>query len=258
MKPVTEKPTPSKPKQPVKVPMQTISDPALKKIFYILGALVVCALIAIGAAANFYSKTKEAAFQSHNLEAKIAQLKTPIYNQDFDFLTEQCGVTAYCASTETNQPALEMLKFLTIFHEKAGQQYRLFFEVSSNKNSPNTPPPPKLFCDAKDAQFYICQEITAAHPTDVIRAFQRSYGFISAGSIYTINIMVKPIAPLDDPKPIQMRAPASPLMRPFLPTPANPSLTAAQASLPLPTTPNPAPQAPPTPAQQQVKMTASH
>lgn len=193
MKPVSNRPSPHGNK--VKAASRKVHNlPAsnIKMMRQGIVALALSTLTFIGVAGIFAAKASSANALNQSEQQKIKQLSSPVYDEQYDFLTDQCDKTAYCIATETTNPSLELLKFLVTFREKPGQQYRLFFEVSAGKTA--AAQPYELSCDTQDAKFYSCLEISSPTPTDVLRVFQKSYESLAFQSTYTINLMVKPIA----------------------------------------------------------------
>lgn len=168
------------------------------------GCVVLALLVVILAitAFNYASKFEKALNVAGALNKKVKELETPKYNEQYDFLTNQCNQGAYCISVDTNNPSLEIYKFLVNFREVPNFNYRLFFEVSVGKS--NVTEPFKFSCDAQDARFYICQEISASSPTDVMRVFATSYKTLSKDATYSFNLMIKPISKNEDPLPVKM------------------------------------------------------
>lgn len=172
----------------------------------IIGGFVACgALILVigGVLINSLSDNRFLELQNKTIKAKMAELAKPKYDPVQDFILSQCGSEdVYCKTTQTDKPSLEMLKFLVNFREIPGQQYRLIFELRLGGEQVNRE---VLACDGEFANFYVCQEITSSTPTDVIRAFESSYRFLSGQATYEFNLMVKPIGELDYAKPIAVK-----------------------------------------------------
>lgn len=143
-------------------------------------------------------------FKIKNQAAAIKELETPKYDAVNDFLTDQCETKgAYCISTETSNPSMEILKFLVNFREMPEYSYRLFFEVrvSGDKGGDF---PYQLKCNGAESEFYVCQEITATRPTDVIRVFEPSFRTLSKNATYHFNLMVKPVGEIQHTNTITM------------------------------------------------------
>lgn len=166
--------------------------------------LGLASVVLLGTTVMFASKVSSAEMQAKQMAAKLEESLKPKYNEVNDFLTDQCQTDGvYCLSTETRSPSLEILKFLVNFRETEGYQYRLFFEVSVGKKGAEQPY--KLSCEGADADFYICQEITAKNPTDVMRAFEKSYKTLSTNGLYNFNLMVKPIGEVEVVQNVTMK-----------------------------------------------------
>lgn len=177
------------------------TEKKLKKNCIIIGVVSAVIIIAIGALlTQSYSKNRYLELQNKSIKAKMVELSNPKYDAVNDFILDQCedeGV--YCTSTQTNNPSLEMLKFLVNFREIPGHQYRLIFELSAGGEKKTKE---VLKCDGALANFYVCQEITSSTPTDVIRAFEKSYQSLQGEATYDFKLMVKPIGQLEYAKPI--------------------------------------------------------
>lgn len=180
------------------------------------GCAVLAVLVVILAITTFtyVSKFEKMLNVAGNLNKKVKDLEVPKYNEQYDFLTNQCGEQAYCVSVDTNNPSLEIYKFLVNFREVPNFNYRLFFEVSAGKT--NVTQPFKLSCDAQDSRFYICQEISASSPTDVMRVFATSYKTISQNATYSFNLMIKPISENEDPLPVKMTPNPNLIVKPIV------------------------------------------
>lgn len=180
---------------------------------YACGVLSVL-VIALGAVAfNYSQKTNKLLKVAGSLNEKVKDLEKPKYDEKYDFLTNQCDQGAYCVSVDTNNPSLEIYKFLVNFRETPNFNYRLFFEVSVGKS--NVTQPYKLSCDAQDSQFYICQEISATSPTDVMRVFATSYKTLSKDATYSFNLMIKPISENEEPLPVKMTPNPNQVVKPI-------------------------------------------
>lgn len=180
-------------------------DPQITKY---MGAAVVVLLLFVGLIVGLITLKLEVNQLKMNLgkaEAKYQEATKPIYNLDKDLLTDQCdqGGT-YCLSVQTPSPSLEMLKFLVSFRETRGLQYKMIFEV---KVGGNETLPYKLSCNGDESEFYICQEIVAMNPTDVIRNFAHSYKALSTNGTYGFNLMVKPIGRVELMQPVRIQPP---------------------------------------------------
>lgn len=168
----------------------------------VIGLGVVC-IIAIGLLFKLSMDNKKLEFSQKSIQAKMKEMSVPKYDTANDFLLGQCqdkGV--YCLSTQTNNPSLEIMKFLVNFRETPGFQYRLFFQLSVGGEKMTTD---QLKCDGRYTDFYICQEITAANPTDVMRAFEVSYRSLESKATYNFDLMVKPVSELQYANPIGMK-----------------------------------------------------
>lgn len=168
------------------------------------GCAVLAVLVVVLAITtfNYASKFEKTLNVAGALNKKVKELELPKYDEQYDFLTSQCNQGAYCVSVDTNNPSLEIYKFLVNFREIPNYNYRLFLEVSVGKT--NIAEPFKFSCDAQDSRFYICQEISASSPTDVMRVFALSYKTLSQNANYSFNLMIKPISQNEDPLPVKM------------------------------------------------------
>lgn len=172
-------------------------------IYVIIGLAIAC-VISTGLFVKSMLDNKGLVLQKNTIEAKIRELSIPKYDEVNDFLLKQCDNKGfYCLSTQTNNPSLEIMKFLVNFRETPGYQYRMFFQLRLGGEQETTE---QLKCDGENADFYICQEITAANPTDVMRAFEVSYRSLSSQATYNFDLMVKPIGELQYAKPVKMTA----------------------------------------------------
>lgn len=180
-------------------------EAVFKKNAYIAaGCLVLALVVALGLLFSSLSKNRLLDLQNKTIKAKMVELSQPKYDLAKDFILSQCGDEGvFCKTTQTNNPSLEMLKFLVNFREIPGKQYRLIFEVSLGGDQKARE---VLSCDGEFASFYVCQEITSASPTDVIRAFENSYRSLTGEATYTLNLMVKPMGELEYTNPITMKA----------------------------------------------------
>lgn len=152
---------------------------------------------------SYQQKYKQSEMQRHQIELKYEELLKPQYDEQKDMLTEQCQSSGiYCLSVHTPSPSLEMLKFLVSFRETPNYHYRLFFEVRVGGVETL---PYKLSCNDENTEFYICQEIFSAKPTDVIRNFASSYKALSTNGNYYFNLMVKPIGRIEVMQPVQIK-----------------------------------------------------
>lgn len=176
-------------------------------------ALGLLSLVLAGTAYNYADKSNRAIKVAGALNEKVKELEKPKFDEKYDFLTNQCGETAYCIDIETNNPSLEIYKFLVSFREQQNLKYRLFFEVSVGKT--NITQPFKYSCDTQDSSFYICQEITATSPTDVMRVFATSYKTLSNSASYSFNLMVKPIGEIEEVSPIKMKPDPNLVVKPL-------------------------------------------
>lgn len=173
----------------------------------VIGGFVGCGVLIVaigGLLVSSYSDNRYLELQNKAIKAKMVEMSQPKYDPVQDFILEQCGKDGvYCKTTQTDNPSLEMLKFLVNFRETPGLQYRLIFElrVGGEKKEREI-----LSCDGEFANFYVCQEITSATPTDVIRAFENSYRSLSGEATYEFSLMVKPIGELDYANPIGIKA----------------------------------------------------
>lgn len=184
------------------------ADPKKTYLTYaVIGLGVVC-VIALGLLFKVSMDNKKLQFMQKSIEAKMKEMSVPKYDTANDFLLGQCkdkGV--YCVSTQTSNPSLEIMKFLVNFRETPGFQYRLFFQVSVGGEKVTSE---QLKCDGRYTDFYVCQEITAANPTDVIRAFEVSYRSLSSKATYNFDLMVKPVSELQYANPISMKPATTP------------------------------------------------
>ena len=55
------------------------------------------------------------------------------------------------------------------------------------------------------AEFYVCQEVTATRPTDVIRVFEPSFRTLSKNATYHFNLMVKPVGEIEHTDTITLK-----------------------------------------------------
>lgn len=176
----------------------------ISNIYLCIGVtLVILSVILAVIAFNYASKSKKYYQIAGVLNKKVKDLEKPKFDEKYDFLTNQCDNTAFCVSTATNNPSLEIYKFLVNFHEQSDQKYRLFFEVSVGKTK--VAQPFKYSCDTQDSEFYICQEITATSPTDVMRVFATSYKTLTKNATYSFDLMVKPIGEIQDISSVKMK-----------------------------------------------------
>lgn len=151
----------------------------------------------------FFQKSKQMEQKALSASAEVQELKQPKYDPEVDLLTEQCeSQNIACISTTTRSPNIELLKFLVNFKQYEGTQYRLFLEIQHTGEVESTPY--KYQCDAGKKAFYICQDISATHPADVLRVFERSYATLSPNATYQFNLMVKPTAEQVSAAPIRM------------------------------------------------------
>lgn len=191
----------------------TASNPGLGLPVYGCIGLGVLCLVLAGTTYNYMDKSQHAMKVAGALNNKVKELQQPKYNEKYDFLTNQCGEQAYCVDNETNNPSLEIYKFLVNFREQPNLKYRLFFEVSVGKT--NVTQPFKYSCDSQDSNFYICQEITATSPTDVMRVFATSYKTLSRNASYSFNLMVKPIGEIEEAAPVKMKPDPNLVVKPL-------------------------------------------
>ncbi|HCV3190443.1 TPA: hypothetical protein OV554_003585 [Acinetobacter baumannii] len=155
-------------------------------------AMAVLCLVLSGVAYSYYSQYAEIKNVAVKLNEKYKDATTLKVDTDYDFLPYLCGKDAYCVTTETNNPSMEILKFLINFREIDNNQYRMFFEISLDKEKPEKQPE-KLECNAGNSTFYLCQEISAVRPTDVLRNYVPSYKTLSKDHLYKFNLMIRPI-----------------------------------------------------------------
>lgn len=182
----------------------TKKGPENKTALYVAAALGFIALILLILLYQGNQTKKVLTFKIKNQAATIKELETPKYDAVNDFLTEQCETKGtYCISTETSNPSMEILKFLVNFREIPEYSYRLFFEVrvSGDKGADF---PYQLKCNGAESEFYVCQEITATRPTDVIRVFEPSFRTLSKNATYQFNLMVKPVGEIQHTNTITM------------------------------------------------------
>lgn len=152
------------------------------------------------------SKTSAVTQQARAMSVKIKELESPKYDVVNDFITDQCGSDGvYCMDVVTKNPGIEILRFLVNFRENPELKYSLFFQVDADPNAPTAGY--KLDCEPRKSDFYICQQITTARPTDVIRAFQRSYSSFTPSVNYSFTLMVKPIGQLEMPSQVTVTPP---------------------------------------------------
>ena len=152
------------------------------------------------------SKTTAVTQQARAMSVKIKELESPKYDLVNDFITDQCGKDGvYCMDVLTKNPGIEILKFLVNFRENPELKYSLFFQVDADPNAPTAGY--KLDCEPRKSDFYICQQITTARPTDVIRAFQRSYSSFTPSVNYSFTLMVKPVGRLEMPNQVTVTPP---------------------------------------------------
>ena len=169
----------------------------------IVGGLSLGLFIAAGLLFNSLSNNRFLELQNKTIKAKMIELSQPKYDSVKDFILAQCNTEGvFCRNTQTTNPSLEMLKFLVDFREKPNSQYRLIFELSVG-GDPKTRE--VISCNGGYANFYVCQEITASSPTDIIRAFEKSYRSLEGEATYSFNLMVKPIGDLDYANPITIK-----------------------------------------------------
>lgn len=173
---------------------------------YAAGGLAVLVVILFVLFMSQKSKTNQVTQQARAMSAKIKDLQEPKYDEVNDFLTDQCGSNGvYCMEVVTKNPGIEILKFLVNFRENPELKYSLFFQVDADPNAPSFPY--KLDCEPRKSDFYICQQITTARPTDVIRAFQRSYSSFTPSVNYTFTLMVKPVGRMEMPNQVTITPP---------------------------------------------------
>ena len=176
----------------------------MNKYFIIMGILAVLILILIFTVYSLGQTKMVLASKVKSQAVLIKNLETPKYDELNDFLTEQCNSQGvYCVSTETSNPSLEILKFLVNFRELPGNSYRLFFEVSVGGKGEEFPY--QLKCNGVGAEFYVCQEVTATRPTDVIRVFEPSFRTLSKNATYHFNLMVKPVGEIEHTDTITLK-----------------------------------------------------
>ncbi|HGF9504084.1 TPA: hypothetical protein ACJEU7_001279 [Acinetobacter baumannii] len=169
-------------------------------------AMVALCLVLSGVAYSYYSQYAEIKNVAMKLNEKYKDATTPKINPDYDFLPYLCGKDAYCVTTETNNPSMEILKFLINFRELDNNQYRMFFEISLDKEKPEKQPE-KLECNAGNSTFYLCQEISAVRPTDVLRNYVPSYKTLSKEHMYKFNLMIRPIDKTGELKDVMVMNP---------------------------------------------------
>lgn len=182
---------------------QDNSDPKKTYLIYAVVGLSIACIVSLALLLKFSMDNRKLNFMQKSVEAKMKEMAVPKYDKVNDFLLEQCqGTGVYCLSTQTNNPSLEIMKFLVNFRETPGFQYRLFFQLRAGGEQVTSE---QLKCDGRYADFYICQEITAANPTDVMRAFEVSYRSLSSKATFNFDLMVKPVGELQYPNPIAMK-----------------------------------------------------
>lgn len=185
--------------------LENQSNPDPKKTYLtyaVVGLSVVC-IITFALLIKFSMDNRKLDFMQKSVQAKMKEMAVPKYDKVNDFLLEQCqDAGVYCLSTQTNNPSLEIMKFLVNFRETPGLQYRLFFQLSVGGEQVASE---QLKCDGRYTDFYVCQEITAANPTDVMRAFEGSYRSLSSDATFNFDLMVKPVGELQYANPIAMK-----------------------------------------------------
>lgn len=185
-----------------------VNAPANNQKMYMYAAigLGVVAVILFFLFLGQKSKTSAVTQQARAMSVKIKELESPKYDLMNDFITDQCGTDGvYCMDVVTKNPGIEILKFLVNFRENPELKYSLFFQVDADPNAPTAGY--KLDCEPRKSDFYICQQITTARPTDVIRAFQRSYSSFTPSVNYSFTLMVKPIGHLEMPNQVTVTPP---------------------------------------------------
>lgn len=185
---------------------QSKTEPAPKySQWYLYGCIglgVLCLILLFLTVSNM-NKLSQVTGQAQAMYKKIKENETPKFDEVNDFLTDQCNSNGvYCVDSVTKDPSLELLKFLVNFREQPNYKYKLFFEVSAGKTSGTIPF--KLDCNPEDSDFYVCQQVSSAKPTDVIRAFQKSYATFSPSVNYSFVLMVKPISELELPPQVKV------------------------------------------------------
>lgn len=198
-------------KKPIKKITKSVSPnkaaPQNQNIYlYALIGLGVVSIILFILFMSQKSKTTAVTQQARAMSIKIKDLESPKYDLVNDFITDQCGKDgAYCMDVVTKNPGIEILKFLVNFRENPELKYSLFFQVDADPNAMTAGY--KLDCEPRKSDFYICQQITTARPTDVIRAFQRSYSSFTPSVNYSFTLMVKPVGRLEMPNQVTVTPP---------------------------------------------------
>lgn len=153
---------------------------------------------------TYFQKSSQLERHASAISHELNELKKPKYDERTDLLTEQCeNSNVACISTTTRTPNIEILKFLVNFKQYENTQYRLFMEIQHTSEVITTPFEYK--CDAGDKAFYVCQDISATHPADVLRVFERSYATLTPNATYQFNLMVKPTGEQQSAAPIRMK-----------------------------------------------------
>lgn len=90
----------------------------------VIGGFVGCGVLIVaigGLLVSSYSDNRYLEPQNKAIKAKMVEMSQPKYDPVQDFILEQCGKDGvYCKTTQTDNPSLEMLKFLVNFRETPG------------------------------------------------------------------------------------------------------------------------------------------
>ena len=195
-------------KKPIKkrVQPQQAATPVNKTNNNLLYGLIgagILAVVFLVLTIMYMQKQKQTLAQVQKAQMELNELKKPKYNEQLDLLTEQCSQNQVaCLSVSTRTPHVEILKFLVNFKQYPNTQYRLFMEIQHSGEVVTTPF--QYQCNAGGKQFYICQDISATHPVEVLRVFERSYATLSPKATYQFNLMVKPTSEQLSPAPIRL------------------------------------------------------
>lgn len=187
----------------VKLKKPLIQSLANNNLMFTAIGVGVLAVILLITTFIFFQKSRQMEQRAIMANTELQAMKKPKYDTTVDLLTEQCEMeNVACISTTTRTPNVELLKFLVNFKQYENTQYRLFLEIQNTDEVVTTPF--KYECNAGKKAFYICQDISATHPADVLRVFERSYATLSPNATYQFNLMVKPTAEQQTAAPIRM------------------------------------------------------